>query len=61
MESEINEGGTHFYKHELDNKFKFGNCMLMVELLGGEFHLMWFTYDKITYRFEWKVIKKVVI
>jgi hypothetical protein len=40
MESEINEGGTHFYKHELDNKFKFGNCMLMVELLGGEFHLM---------------------
>jgi hypothetical protein len=35
--------------------------MLMVELLGGEFHLMWFTYDKITYRFEWKVIKKVVI
>jgi hypothetical protein len=29
--------------------------MLMVELLGGEFHLMWFTYDKITSRFAWKV------
>ncbi len=61
MESDINEGGAHFYKHELDNKFKFGNCMLLVELLGGEFHLMWFTYDKIMSRFEWKVAKKAVI
>jgi hypothetical protein len=61
MKSDINEGRTHFYKHELDNKFKFGNCMLMVELLGDEFHLMWFTYDNITSRFEWKVAKKVVI
>jgi hypothetical protein len=35
--------------------------MLLVELLGGEFHLMWFTYDKIMSRFEWKVAKKAVI
>jgi hypothetical protein len=61
MESDINERGAHFYKHELVNKFKFENCMLMVELLGGGFHLMWFTYDKITSRFEWKVAKKVVL